>query len=98
LDVAKGAAALKFNFLPGINVPSQIAEGDTAAFQVPRRFVGSGTVTADSLEVRAFGRSFTLGTSSIDMERSTLDGVPLAGLVGLKAQVSGHHALVLECK
>ena len=44
LDVAQGSAALRLNFLPGIDLPSQIAQGDTALVQVPRRFVNSVTV------------------------------------------------------
>ncbi len=98
LDIAQGSAALGFNFLPGINVPSEIAEGDTAVVQVPKRFVDSVTVADGSVEVRAFGRSFTFGTSAIDMQRSTWDSVPLAGLVGRQVEVSGDHTLVLECR
>ena len=95
LDIAEGSAALRLNFLPGINVPSQIAQGDTAVVQVPKRFVESVTVGAGSVEVRAFSRSFELGTSSIDMQLSTWDGAPLAGLVGRQVEVSGDHTLVL---
>lgn len=98
LDVGKGSAAVGFNFLPGIGVPSKIEEGDTAVVQVPKTFVSSAAVTADSVEVNAFGRTFTLGTSDIDMERSTWDGEPLADLVGQKVKISGKHSLVLECK
>jgi hypothetical protein len=95
LDIAQGSAALGFNFLPGINVPSKIAQGDTAVVQIPRRFVNSVTVAAGSVEVRAFNRSFTFGTSSIDMQRSTWDGTPLARLVGQQVDLSGDHTLVL---
>jgi hypothetical protein len=98
LDIAEGSAALGFNFLPGINVPSQIAQGDTAVVQVPKRFVDSVTVEGGSVEVRAFNRSFTFGTSAIDMQRSTWDGAPLAGLVGRQVEISGDHTLVLECR
>jgi len=99
LDIGKGTAALGWNFLPGINVPSKIEEGDTAVIQVPRTFVGSVTVAASSVEVDAFSQSFTLGTSDIHMERSTWDGQPLAALVGQKVKLSkDHHTLVLECK
>jgi len=101
LDVGKGTAALGWNFLPGINVPSKIEEGDTAVVQVPRTFVGSVTITADSVEVDAFGQSFKVGTSGsdVDMQRSTWDGTPLAELVGQKVKLSkDHHTLVLECK
>jgi hypothetical protein len=97
LDVGKGSAAVGFNFLPGVGVPSQIKEGDTAVVQVPKTFVGSATVAADSVEVQAFGRTFKLGTSDIDMESSTWDGEPLADLVGQKVKISGNHTLVLEC-
>ena len=95
LDVAQGLAALRLNFLPGIDLPSQIAQGDTALVQVPRRFVNSVTVVAGSVQVSAFGQSWTLGTSSIDMQRSTWDGAPLAGLVGRQVDMSGSHTLVL---
>lgn len=95
LDIAKGSAALGFNFLPGINVPSQIAQGDTAVVQVPRRFVNSVIVGAGNVQVNAFSRSFTFGTSSIDMQRSTWDSTPLARLVGQQVNLSGKHTLVL---
>jgi hypothetical protein len=95
LDVAQGSAALRLNFLPGINLPSQIAQGDKALVQVPRRFVDSVKVVTGSVQVRAFGQSWTLGTSSIDMQRSTWDGEPLAGLVGKQVELSGDHKLVL---
>ena len=98
LDIAKGSAALGFNFLPGINVPSEIAQGDTAVVQVPKRFVDSVTVAAGSVEVHAFDQSFTFGTSAIDMQRSTLDGTPLAGYVGRQIDLSKDHTLVLECR
>jgi predicted PurR-regulated permease PerM len=98
LDVAKASAALKLNFLPGINVPSEIAQGDTAVVQVPKRFLDSVTVEAGSVEMRAFGRSFTFGTSSIDMQLSTWDGTPLAEMVGQQVEISGAHTLVLECR
>jgi hypothetical protein len=95
LDIAQGSAALGFNFLPGINVPSQIAQGDTAVVQVPRRLVNSITVSTGSVQVQAFGQSFTVGTSSIDMQRSTWDGTPLASLVGQQINLSVNHTLVL---
>ena len=98
LDVAQGSAALKLNFLPGINLPSQIAPGDSALVQVPKRFVNSVTVVPGSVQVSAFGQSWTLGTSSIDMQRSTWDGAPLAGLVGRQVNLSGSHTLVLASK
>jgi len=101
LDVGKGTAALGWNFLPGINVPSKIEEGDTATVQVPRTFVGSVTITADSVEVDAFGQSFEVGTkgSDVDMQRSTWDGTPLAELIGQKVKLSkDRHTLVLQCK
>jgi len=99
LDIAKGSAALGLNFLPGINVPSEIAQGDTVEVQVPKRFVDSVIMAAGSVEVSAFSRSFAFGTSAIDMQRSTWDGTPLAGLVGQQVDLSeGDHTLVLECR
>jgi hypothetical protein len=98
LDIARGSAALKLNFLPGINVPSEIAQGDAALVQVPRRFVDSVSISAGSVEVIAFGKSYTFGTSSIDMQRSTWDGTPLSGLLGKNIEISGDHTLVLECR
>ena len=98
LDIAQGSAALGLNFLPGINVPSQIAQGDTALVHVPKRFIYSVTISTGSVEVRAFNRSYTLGTSAVDMQRSTWDGTPLAGLVGRQVEISGDHTLVLECR
>ena len=96
LDIAKGLSSL--NFLPGINVPSQIAQGDTAEVQIPKRFVNSVTIEDGNVDVEAFSRSFTLGTSNLDMQRSTWDGTPLTTLVGQQVNLSGKHTLVLECK
>ena len=98
VDIAQGSAALGFNFLPGINVPSEIAQGETVEVQVPRRFVDSVTIGVGSVEVTAFGRSFTFGTSAIDMQLSTLNGSPLVGLVGSQVDLSGDHTLVLVCQ
>jgi len=99
LDIAEGSAALGFNFLPGINVPSEIAQGETVVVQVPKLFIDSVTITTvGSVEVVAFGRSFTFGTSAINMQLSTWDGEPLAGLVGSQVEISGEHTLVLECR
>lgn len=99
LDIAKGSAALGFNFLPGINVPEEIAQGDTVVVQVPKRFVDSVMMGASSVEVSAFSRTFTFGTSAIDMQRSTWDGMPLAEMVGQQVDLSeGAHTLVLECR
>jgi hypothetical protein len=78
-----------------INVPSQIAPGDTAVFQVPRRFVNSFTITTGGVQVSAFGQSFTFGMPAIDMQRSTWDGTPLAGLIGRQVAISGNHTLVI---
>jgi hypothetical protein len=97
-DVARGSAALGFNFLPGINVPSQINQGETAVVQVPKIFVDSVTITNNSVEIQAFSRSFSFGTSRIDMQRSTLDGKPLAGLIGQQIELSVDHTLVVECR
>jgi hypothetical protein len=97
-DIAEGSAALGFNFLPGINVPEQINQGETVLVQFPKLFVDSVTITYSSVEVRAFGQSFTLGTSAVDMQRSTWDGTPLAALVGSQVEISGDHTLVMECR
>jgi hypothetical protein len=96
LDVAQGSAALRLNFLPSINLPSQIATGDTAEIQVPQRFVDWFAFAPGSVQVHAFSQSFTFGTSSINMQRSTWDGAPLAGLVGRQIPISGNHTLVLS--
>ena len=98
LDIAKGSAAMGLNFLPGINVPGQIAQGETAVVQVPRRFVDHVTIGSGNVEVGAFGNTFTFGTASVDMGRSMLDGVPLSGLVGRQVDLSVDHKLVLECR
>jgi hypothetical protein len=98
LDVAQGSAAMGFNFLPGINLPSQIPQGGSAVVQVPRRFVNSVTVATGSIQVSAFGQTFSVGTSRIDMQRSTWDGAPMAGLVGRQVPLSGAHTLVLVCR
>ena len=97
-DIAKGSAALNLNFLPGINVPSKITQGETSIVQVPRRFIDSVSVSNSSVELEAFGRSFSFGTSNIDMQRSTWDGTPLSGLIGRPVDLSGDHTLVMECR
>ena len=96
LDIAKGLSSL--NFLPGINVPSQIAQGDTAVVQFPKRLVNSITIENGNVDVKAFSSSFTLGTSNLDMQGSTWDGTPLTTLVGQQVSLSGKHTLVLQCK
>lgn len=96
-DIAGGSAALGFNFLPGINVPEQINQGETAEVQVPRMFIDSVTINIGSVEIQAFGRSFSFGTSGIDMQASTLDGTPLSGLIGQQIDTSTDHTLVLKC-
>ena len=98
LDVAQGTAALKLNFLPGINIPSQIAQGETAVVQLPKTLVTSVTVNTGSIEVVALGQSYSIGTSSVDMDQSKLDGTPLSGLVGQTIDLSKDHTLDLACK
>jgi hypothetical protein len=87
-----------FNFLPGINVPEQVAQGETVLVQLPKLFVDSVTIEYGSVEVSAFGQTFTLGTSAIDMQRSTWDGTPLVSLVGSQIEIAGDHTLVMECQ
>ena len=98
INIAEGSAALGFNFLPGINVPEQVAQGETVTVQLPKMFVDSVTIEYGSVEVTAFGRTFTLGTSAIDMQSSTWDGTPLTALVGSQIDISGEHTLVMECQ
>ena len=97
LDIAKGSAALGFNFLPGINVPSEIAPGETAEVQIPKMFVDSVTIGSGMVEVSAFGRSFTFGTSRVDMQSSTLDGTSLNGYVRHQIDLTKDHTLILVC-
>lgn len=97
-DIAQGSTALGFNFLPGINVPSQINQGETATVQIPKMFVDSVSITNNSVEIQAFSRSFSFGTSRIDIQRSTLDGKPLSGLIGQQIELSVDHTLVVECQ
>lgn len=98
IDVAKGSAALGFNFLPGINVPETIEEGDTVKVQVPRQFIDSVTIGNGTVEIIAFDRTFSFGTSAINMQASTLDGTPLANLAGSQVDISEDHTLVLACR
>ena len=98
IDVAKGSAALGFNFLPGINVPETINEGETVKVQVPRQFIDSVTIGNGTVEIVAFDRTFNFGTSAINMQASTLDGTPLANLAGSQVDVSEDHTLVLACR
>ena len=98
LDIAKGTAALDLNFLPGVNLPSQIAQGDTAVVQVPKRLIDSISMGNGTVQIEAFGRSFSFGTSKVDLQRSTLDGTPLTGWTGKEIDMSQDHILVLECK
>ena len=97
-DIAKGSAALGFNFLPGINIPSQINQGETAVVQVPRMFIDAVTITNNGAEIQAFSRSFSFSTSRIDMQLSKLDGKPLAEFVGQKIDTSKDHTLIMHCK
>lgn len=94
LDIAQGSAALNLNFLPNINIPSQIAPGQTATIQVPRRFVTSATIYSGSATIVAFSSTFSFGFS-IDMARSTLDGQPLSSQVGRPIDLTRNHTLVL---
>jgi hypothetical protein len=98
IDVAEGSAALGFNFLPGINVPEKIEEGETVKVQVPRQFIDSVTIGAGNIEIIAFDRSFTFGTSAINMQVSKLDGTPLANLAGSQVDISEDHTLLLACR
>jgi hypothetical protein len=97
-DVAKGSAALNLNFLPGVNIPSEIRPGETAKIQVPRRFIEAVTISQGSVSMTAMGRDFTFSTGSVDMQRSTLDGQPLSSFVGKKIDTSRDHSLVLQGK
>ena len=98
LDIAKGSAAVGFNFLPGINVPEEITNGDTVIVQVPELFIDSVTIGYGSVEVQAFGKTFTFGTYNLDMQSSTWDGTPLSALVGSQVEIEGDHTLVLYCR
>ncbi|MCP4614231.1 MAG: hypothetical protein GY845_36565, partial [Planctomycetes bacterium] len=44
LDIAKGTSANDFNWLPRVNIPSEIAQSDTATVEVPKRFIDWVTV------------------------------------------------------
>jgi hypothetical protein len=98
IDIAKGSKALGFNFLPGINVPETIEEGETVKVQVPRQFIDSVTIGAGTVEIIAFDKTFNFGTSAINMQTSTLDGTPLANLAGSQIDISEDHTLVLQCR
>ena len=74
-------------WLPGVNVPSEIAQGDTAKVEVPSRFIDWVTVEYGGVEIRAFGNTFAIGTSSLDMQLSTWDGTPLAEMVGQQVEI-----------
>ena len=98
IDIAKGSAALGFNFLPGINVPEKIDQGETVKVQVPRQFIDSVTIGNGTVEIIAFDRTFNFGTSAINMQASTLDGTPLANLTGSEIDISEDHTIVLACR
>lgn len=98
LDIAKGTAALNLNFLPGINVPSQIAEGESASVQIPRLLIQSVIFSASSVDVLALGRTLSISTSSLDLDRSTLDGIPLSGWIGSEIDLKMDHVVGLACK
>jgi hypothetical protein len=95
-DVAKGSAALNLNFLPGINIPSEIKPGETATIQVPRKFIQSASISNSSVRITAFSRDFAFSPSGIDMQRSTLDGQPLSSYVGKMIDTSKNHAIVIQ--
>ncbi len=69
IDIAEGSAALGFNFLPGINVPAKIEEGETVKVQVPRQFIDSVTIGNGTVEIVAFDRTFNFGTSACKLRR-----------------------------
>jgi hypothetical protein len=98
LDVAKEVAALNLNFLPGFELPSQIAPGETAVIQIPKRLVESVTIANSSIQVRAFSQQFAFGTSSIDMQRSTLDGASMSGFIGRQIDLKKDHTVVLASR
>ncbi len=98
LEIGKGTSAGNYNFLPGFNVPDEIAQGDTAKVQFPKHFVDSVTVGYSSVEVHAsLSQSFKISTGSLDMQLSTWDGTPLAEMVGQEVKISKSHTLVLAC-
>lgn len=98
IDIAKGSAALGFNFLPGINIPETINEGETVKVQVPRQFIDSVSIGNGTVEIVAFDRTFNFNSSGINMQSSTLDGTPLGSLAGSQIDVSEDHTLVLACR
>lgn len=97
-DIAEGSAALGFNFLPGINLPSRINQGETAIVQVPKTFIDSVTIINNNIYIQAFGQSFSFGTSDIDMQLSTLDGTPLSVWIGRQIDTSQDHTLIINCR
>ena len=97
LDIAEGTSAGNWNWLPGVNVPAEIAQGDTAVIEVPERFIDWASVEYGGVEIRTFGNSFMIGTSGLDMQLSTWDGTPLDEMVGQQVEISGSHTLVLVC-
>jgi hypothetical protein len=98
INVAKGSEALGFNFLPGINVPETIKEGETVKVQVPRQFIDSVIIGSGTIEIIAFDKTFNFGASAINMNTSTLDGIPLANLADSQVDISVDHTLILECR
>lgn len=98
LNVAEGSVALKLNFLPGLNLPSVINQGETATIQLPKTLLDSVTVNPGSIEVLALGQTYSIGTGSLDLDQSKLDGAPLSGLVGSTIDLSKDHTLDLACK
>ena len=98
LDIAKGTSAGDWNWLPNVNIPSEIAPGDSATIGVPERFIDWVKVQYGGVEVSTFGNSFLISTSSLDMQLSTWDGTPLAEMIGQEVELSSSHTLVLVCK
>lgn len=98
LNIAEGSAALQLNFLPGLNLPSVIEQGETATIQLPKTLLESVTVNLSSIDVLALGQTYSIGTSSLDLDQSTLDGTPLASLVGSSIDLSMDHTVDLACK
>ena len=98
INIAEGSAAIGFNILPGINVPEKIEEGETVKVQIPKQFIDSVTIGTGIVEIIAFDRSFTFGTSAINIQASTLDGRPLAELADSQVDLSEDHTLVLACR
>lgn len=75
-------------FVPGVSLPDAIEQGPEPSFvTAPRLLVGSVTLAPGEVEgtivnLRVFGTTIPVSVGSLDLQRSSWDGIPLEQLFG----------------